>query len=61
MTNQTKMEDILKNPERQDLQDLFEKSLYDPDPDKRKVYNALYTYVLDKRQEELLKQPGFNI
>lgn len=42
-----------------DLKDLLDKSLHEPDPEKRKVYDALYTYFLDKRQDEVIKRKDF--
>lgn len=42
-------------------QELWEQSLHNPDPDKRKVFDALFTYVLDKRQTELINEKKFVI
>ena len=39
--------------------DMIDKSLHEPDPEKRKVYDALYTYFLDKRQDEIIKRKDF--
>lgn len=44
---------LLKATKETDLKDLLDKSLHEPDPEKRKVYDALYTYFLDKRQKGL--------
>lgn len=46
---------LLKATKETDLKDLLDKSLHEPDPEKRKVYDALYTYFLDKRQDEVIK------
>lgn len=50
---------FLKSPKKIDLKDLLDKSLHEPDPEKRKVYDALYTYFLDKRQDEVIKRKDF--
>lgn len=39
--------------------DLLDKSLHAPAPEKRKVYDTLYTYFLDKRQDEVIKRRDF--
>ncbi|KRL05231.1 hypothetical protein [Liquorilactobacillus oeni] len=51
--------DFLETAKETDLKDLLDKSLHDPDPEKRKVYDALYTYLLDKRQNEVIKRKDF--
>ncbi|MCC3164426.1 hypothetical protein E5289_15045 [Lactiplantibacillus pentosus] len=33
------------------IQDIWEQAAYNPDPDKRKLFDALHTYLLDKHQE----------
>ncbi|MDF8373940.1 hypothetical protein [Weissella paramesenteroides] len=43
-------------PPKVDLQELWEYSSHNPDPDKRKLFDALHTYVLDKRQEEIINE-----
>ena len=50
---------LLKATKETDLKDLLDKSLHEPDPEKRKVYDALYTYFLDKRQDEVIKRKDF--
>ena len=50
---------LLKATKETDLKDLLDKSLHEPDPEKRKVYDALYTYFLDKRQDEVIKWKDF--
>lgn len=47
--------DFFEIAKQTDLKDLLDKSLHEPDPEKRKVYDALYTYFLDKRQDEVIK------
>ena len=51
--------DILEAAKEVDLKDLLDKSLHDPDLEKRKVYDALYTYYLDKKQDEIIKRKDF--
>ena len=46
--------DFFEIAKKIDLKDLLDKSLHEPDPEKRKVYDALYTYFLDKRQDEVI-------
>ncbi|UQS86910.1 hypothetical protein MOO44_08615 [Nicoliella spurrieriana] len=52
---------ILKNIENFDLQELFNQSINNPDPEKRKVFNSLYNYVLDKKQDMIIKKEHFVI
>lgn len=49
--DQSEIEKLLKMAEQADLNRLRDKALHDPDPQKRQVYQALYTYGLDKRQQ----------
>lgn len=51
--------DFFEIAKETDLKDLLDKSLHEPDPEKRKVYDALYTYFLDKRQDEVIKRKDF--
>ncbi|KRM89002.1 addiction module antitoxin, RelB DinJ family [Liquorilactobacillus vini DSM 20605] len=51
--------DFLETAKETDLKDLLNKSLHDPDSEKRKVYDALYTYFLDKRQDKVIKRKAF--
>lgn len=44
-----------------DLQELWEYSSHNPDPDKRKLYDALFIYVLDKRQRDVISEHYFTI
>ncbi|KRM09274.1 hypothetical protein FD41_GL002684 [Lentilactobacillus farraginis DSM 18382 = JCM 14108] len=39
--------DFFEIAKETDLKDLLDKSLHEPDPEKRKVYDALYTYFLE--------------
>lgn len=51
--------DFFEIAKKIDLKDLLDKSLHEPDPEKRKVYDTLYTYFLDKRQDEVIKRKDF--
>lgn len=59
MSEKIEFDDMLKRLEEADLQELMEQSMYNPDPDK--LYDALYTYALDKQQEKLIKRKEFII
>ncbi|MBQ0834886.1 hypothetical protein [Lactiplantibacillus pentosus] len=59
MKDKITINDFLEVAKETDLKDLLDKALHEPDPDKRKVYDALYTYFLDKRQDEVIKRKGF--
>lgn len=62
MTNKPKeLTEILAELEQASMQDLWEQSSKNPDPDKRKVFDALFTYVLGKRQTELINRKKFVI
>ncbi len=50
MIDKLKPADFLKAAEKIKPTDLLDESLHDPDPEKRKVYDALYAYFLDRRQ-----------
>ena len=45
------IEQLLADPWAVDIQALWEQAAHNPDPDKRKLFDALHTYLLDKRQE----------
>lgn len=53
------LQQLLTQVERLNTQELWEQALHNPDPDKRQVFEALFTYVLDKQQAELIKQNEF--
>ena len=52
---------MLTDPWQIDIQELFEASVNEPDEIKRNFYDSLYTYVLQKRQENISNRPGFVI
>ena len=47
--------------EKTNLQVLIDNALNEKDPDKKKVLMAIYTYVIGKKQDELLKNKEFVI
>jgi hypothetical protein len=50
-----RIEQLLADPWAVDIQAIWEQALHNPDPDKRKLFDALHTYVLDKRQEQIIQ------
>lgn len=55
------IEQLLADPWAVDIQAIWEQALHNPDPDKRELFDALHTYVLDKRQEEIINEKKFVI
>ena len=53
------IEQLLAQVEDVNLQDLMNQALNEKDPVKKRVFQALYTYALDKKQDELLKRKKF--
>lgn len=53
------LQQLLTQVEQLDTQELWEQALHNSEPDKCQVFEALFTYVLDKRQTELIKQNEF--
>ena len=56
-----KIEQLLADPWAVDIEELWQQAADNPDPDKRKLFDALYTYVLDKRQEDIINEKYFVI
>ncbi|WP_436678275.1 hypothetical protein [Lactiplantibacillus argentoratensis] len=56
-----KIEQLLADPWAIDIQEIWEQAAYNPDPDKRKLFDALHTYLLDKRQEQIINEKHFVI
>ncbi|WP_049150223.1 hypothetical protein [Lactobacillus gasseri] len=54
-----KIEQLLADPWAVDIEKLWQQAAHNLDPDKRKLFDALYTYVLDKRQEEIINEKHF--
>ena len=55
------IDEMLADPWQVDIQELFEASVNEPDEIKRNLYDSLYTYILQKRQEDVISRPGFVI
>lgn len=55
------IEQLLADPWAVDIQAIWEQALHNPDPNKRKLFDALHTYVLDKRQEQIINEKKFVI
>ena len=55
------IDEMLADSWQVDIQELFEASVNEPDEIKRNLYDSLYTYILQKRQEDIISRPGFVI
>lgn len=55
------IDEMLADPWQVDIQELFEASVNEPDEIKKNLYDSLYTYILQKRQEDIINRPGFVI
>ena len=55
------IDEMLADPWQVDIQELFEASVNEPDEIKRNLYDSLYTYILQKRQENIINRPSFVI
>ena len=55
------IDEMLADPWQVDIQELFEASVNEPDEIKKNLYDSLYTYILQKRQEAIINHPGFVI
>ena len=51
------IDEMLADPWQVDIQELFEASVNEPD----EIKKNLYTYILQKRQEDIINRPGFVI
>ncbi|ARO08171.1 MULTISPECIES: hypothetical protein [Lactobacillaceae] len=56
-----KIEQLLADLWAVNIQDIWEQAAYNPDPDKRKLFDALHTYLLDKHQEQIINDKHFVI
>lgn len=52
---------LLADPWKVNIQELFEAFVDEPDEIKQNLYNALYTYVLQKRQIDVINEDKFII
>ncbi|WP_044011367.1 hypothetical protein [Paucilactobacillus wasatchensis] len=55
------IDEMLADPWQVDIQELFEAYVNEPDEIKKNLYDSLYTYILQKRQEAIINRPGFVI
>ena len=55
------IDEMLADPWQVDIQELFEASVNEPDEIKKNLYDSLCTYILQKRQEDIISRPGFVI
>ncbi|KAA8433807.1 hypothetical protein FKV73_07720 [Weissella paramesenteroides] len=55
------IEKLLADPWAVDLGELWEQALHNPDPAKRKLYDALWEYVIGKRQNDIISEQFFTI
>ena len=55
------IDERLVDPWQVDIQELFEAFVNEPDEIKQNLYNSLYPYILQKRQEDISNRPGFVI
>ena len=55
------IDEMLADPWQVDTQELFEAFVNEPDEIEHNLYNFLYTYILQKRQEDIINRPGFVI
>ncbi|NRO29640.1 hypothetical protein IMAU50151_02057 [Lactobacillus helveticus] len=55
------IDQLLADPWAVAIQDIWEQAAHNPDPDKRKLFDALHTYVIDKRQERIINEKHFVI
>ena len=55
------IEKLLADPWAVDLGELWEQALHNPDPDKRKLYDALWEYVIGKYQNDIISEHYFTI
>ncbi|MBW7986590.1 hypothetical protein [Lactobacillus helveticus] len=55
------IDQLLAAPWAVDIQDIWEQAAHNPDPNKRKLFDALHTYLLDKRQEKIINEKHFVI
>lgn len=59
MTDNKKIQSILKEVESMDLDNLRKAFINEKDPNKQEILNALYTYALDEQQKKVINQKEF--
>ncbi|WP_404975743.1 hypothetical protein NBT14_09555 (plasmid) [Weissella paramesenteroides] len=55
------IDEMLADPWQVDIQELFEAFVNESGEIKRNLYDSLYTYILQKRQENIINCPSFVI
>ncbi|MEN2322907.1 hypothetical protein ABC659_12630 [Lentilactobacillus parabuchneri] len=55
------IDQLLADPWAVNIQGIWEQVAHNPDPDKRKLFDTLHTYLLDKRQEQIINEKHFVI
>jgi hypothetical protein len=55
------IDELLADPWKVDIKELFDAFVDEPDEIKQNLYNALYTYVLQKRQMDVINEDKFTI
>ncbi|MDC4186153.1 hypothetical protein MK904_08550 [Loigolactobacillus coryniformis] len=55
------IDEMLADPWQVDIQELFEAFVNEPGEIKRNLYDSLYPYILQKRQENIINRPSFVI
>lgn len=55
------IDQLLADPWAINIQKIWEQVAHNQDPDKRKLFDALHTYLLDKRQEKIINEKHFVI
>ena len=55
------IDEMLADPWQVDIQELFEAFVNEPGEIKSNLYDSLYTYILQKRQENIINRPSFVI
>ncbi|AZN81697.1 MULTISPECIES: hypothetical protein [Lactobacillaceae] len=55
------IDQLLADPWAINIQKIWEQAAHNQDSDKRKLFDALHTYLLDKRQEKIINEKHFVI
>lgn len=55
------IDELLADLWKVDIKELFDAFVDEPDEIKQNLYNALYTYVLQKRQMDVINEDKFTI
>jgi len=55
------IDELLVDPWKVDIKELFDAFIDEPDEIKKNLYHALYTYILQKRQMNVINEDKFTI